>query len=63
MNLFRQKKSHPKKEFDLVFFPFFHVRDRGLDRGARQDGFVFEKTFSRNVYAPRPRQLLLRTTW
>ena len=37
-----KKKSDPEK-FDLVFFPFFHVRDRGLDRGARQDGFVFEK--------------------
>jgi len=29
--------------FDLVFFSCFHVRDRGLDRSARQDGFVFEK--------------------
>jgi hypothetical protein len=43
MNLFRQKKIRPKNIFDLAFFPFFHVRDRGLDRGARQDGFVFEK--------------------
>ena len=41
MNLFRQNKSDAKF-FDLAFFPFFHVRDRGLDRGARQDGFVFE---------------------
>ena len=24
--------------------PFFLERDRGLDRSARQDGFVFEKS-------------------
>ena len=36
-------KRFPKIFFDLVFFSFFHVRDRGLDRSARQDGFVFEK--------------------
>ena len=34
------KEKKKKVFFDLVFF---HVRDRGLDRSARQDGFVFEK--------------------
>ena len=41
---FSTKKPDTKKIiFDLVFFSIFHVRDRGLDRGALQDGFVFEK--------------------
>ena len=40
---FYTKKLDPKKLFNLVCFQFFHARDRGLDRGARQDGFVVEK--------------------
>ena len=43
MSLFRQRNRTQKNILDLVFFSFFHVRDRGLDRGARQDGLVFEK--------------------
>ena len=43
MDLF-EHKNLPQEKL-LTDFSIFHVRDRGLDRGALQDGFVFEKNF------------------